>query len=146
MKKPHLISMLALGLATSSFAQANEFRVSTGTGWPFLVVPQIAIQQDNHRYFMNYKLGLDHGFSIGYELQHEQLLYGAFIGAVGARQVSRDCSIGQRCNDLNIRVFDNNTTFGIGFSFEYRFQASTRLGFKNGGWLWRGIFERFDTI
>ncbi|MDT0583152.1 hypothetical protein [Brumicola blandensis] len=143
-------AMSALGLFVLLIASQNcysqqqinndglEWRV--GAGWPFILVPTVGYQYKHITYYANYKLGLDDGFSLGAEKQFGKHSVGLFFGAVGARKVNSNCEGIFSC----IVIFDNQTTQGIGGSYEYKYSENTH------GWSLRleagyGKESRSDT-
>lgn len=115
-------AICASSLIFSTASLAVDF--STGVGYPFVGVPTVSISDDNVRYYANYKLGLDDGFSVGAEWLNGKHAFGAFAGAIGARDV-------EACNEnviLCISIFDNETTNGLGLSYEYHFSESPKSG------------------
>lgn len=103
----------------------EDIQISFGGGYPFLLVPQVAYQQNNISYYLNYKMGLDDGFSLGAQIHNNQHVYGAFIGAIGAKDASS-------VDDSFFRLFEDQTTQGIGVSYEIRFTPQ-----KNASWALR---------
>lgn len=127
-KSNTLLSFTALALFASPNLHASEVEFSIGGGFPFFVVPQVSLTQQDKRYYVNYKAGLDDGFSAGMEWLNDNHAYGVFVGAVGAREASNDCEIQSLCDALRIIIFDEKTTQGIGLSYEYRFSGQDQSG------------------
>jgi hypothetical protein len=100
--------------------------LSLGIGYPFVLVPNISINNNDIRYYANYKLGLDDGFSLGAEMINGKHKYGAFVGAVGSRQTDRGCT---DITSLCIILTDHKTTQGLGVSYEYHLSDTV-----NSGW------------
>lgn len=138
------VAFFALSLLASN-AFANDINWSTATGYPFFVVPTISTTSDDVRYYANYKLGLDDGVSVGAEWLQGQHAMGVFVGAVGARRVNDNCLI----NSICISLFDDETTNGVGLSYEYKFSNTAANGwalrFEGGyGKESRNDEKRFD--
>ena len=102
---------------------ANGLDFSLGGGWPFLFTPTVSTTHKDIEYYVNFKLGLDSGFSLGAEKQFGNHVYGVFIGAVGARNTNSRCHNTDDC-DFILFEFENETTQGLGLSYEYRFNTA----------------------
>lgn len=107
-------------------AMAKEFNFSLSGGLPFILTPTVSTTHNGIEYYANVKVGLDGGISLGAEKQYGNHAYGVFIGAVGARKTESRCFNNDEC-DFIILEFREETTQGIGLSYEYRFN-STRDG------------------
>lgn len=105
---------------------ANGVDFSLGGGLPFILTPTVSTTHNSIEYYANVKIGLDGGISLGAEKQYGNHAYGVFIGAVGARKTESRCFNNDEC-DFIILEFREETTQGIGLSYEYRF-SSTRDG------------------
>lgn len=117
------IALSSLLIIVSPTVKAVD--LSLGGGYPFLVVPTMSFTNNDIRYYANYKLGLDDGFSIGAEMLNGKHKYGAFVGAVGARKTDNSCL---DTTFLCITLFDHETTQGIGLSYEYHLSSSAKTG------------------
>ena len=118
-----LLPSICLFMIMLSSANANtkdgELQYSIGTGYPYVLIPQVAFKDGEMSFFLNYKVGLDDGFTAGINLHDEHHLYGVFIGAVGARKSERRCE--SDCPILDFRLSEQESTQGLGLSYEYRF-------------------------
>lgn len=135
------MSMLFLGsLSLPNKASAVDFTI--GGGLPFLVIPEISIASENNeqRWFANYKMGLDDGFSFGFEqgidIENKHAL-GIFIGALGVKDDNRPCLQRTDKNDplkelgcAIFSVFDEETTNGLGLSYSYNFSGLNHSGMR----------------
>ncbi len=126
LSRTQCISLLAL-IFISGAGHSKELNMSLGGGWPYALVPTVAIEHRGLEFFANYKIGLDDGFTLGVEKQFEHHTYGIFVGALGARKTRENCDLDSTCPPFRIALTDRKSTQGIGFSYEYRF-SSTRQG------------------
>lgn len=122
----YFLAILITSLTAAKCA-ASGVEYSVSGGWPFVVTPSISFIHEDIEYYANYKIGLDDGFSLGFEKPFNQHVFGAFIGAVGARNARYECGERFACNLTRIAITDKKTTQGIGLSYEYRF-ANSRNG------------------
>ena len=114
---------------------ANELAFSFGAGYPFIVVPEVSLSNaDNtQRWHINYKAGLDDGFSLGFEQavfssKHHAL--GAVVGAIGVREEDAPCANGQSSASCIVaNIFDEETINGAAFTYGYYFS-----GLNSSGW------------
>ncbi|MGB3725835.1 MAG: hypothetical protein WA981_08720 [Glaciecola sp.] len=123
------IGMCSAALLCSAYgsvaqAQSNDVSYSVATGWPFVLVPTISIENNNYEYYANYKVGVDDGFSIGAQRVSGNHVYGTFIGALGARSSNYACEADALCDSFVIRFTDRKTTQGVGVSYEYRINSN----------------------
>ena len=129
-----MMKKLIMGIIGLSFlpqiAMAEEIYFSLGVGWTFFLTPTVSTAHKDIEYYVNFKLGLDAGFSVGAEKQFGNHVYGVFIGAVGARNTDSRCHNNDDC-DFVLFEFDNESTQGLGLSYEYRFNSSRE------GWAFR---------
>jgi len=142
------VSMFFLGLVANN-AYSADFTL--GVGAPFFVVPEVSIasEDEKKRWFVNYKMGLDDGFSLGYEQgidSDSNHALGAFIGALGVQDKNSACpneksgdlaeNLGSAIGCTLLIVFDEETTNGLGLSYSYNFnglnQSGMRLRFELG--------------
>lgn len=132
MKKSLLAIVAACAVlpAFSSATHAIETKFSLGSGYPFFVVPTLILESDSLAYYVNYKAGLDDGFSIGVQSIQGKHIFGAFAGAVGTRDVKDYCKKIDVVPCISgLLVLDSyRTTQGVGLSYEYRFNT------KPNGW------------
>ncbi len=138
------LAFSALALLTSNSATANEFGFSVGAGYPYFAALEgsMATQDKSQRWFANYKMGLDDGFSAGFEQGYGNNLnhaFGGFVGAVGIYK-GDDCepktdasNIGEAFGSIFgcalKEAFDDETLNGAGLSYSYYFN-----GINNAGW------------
>lgn len=118
---------LGLSLMVSTHSQAEGVSLSIGGGYPFFVVPEVSYitKSNDERWYVNYKAGLDQGFSVGYEFStssDKRHALGFVLGTVGINQHSVPCEDTQ--SDINCIVanlFDEETIQGLGLSYSYYF-------------------------
>lgn len=138
------ILLLALSIASYSSA-ANEVSFSIGGGYPYLVIPEVSLSanDDTQRWYANYKLGLDDGFSAGFEQavsDNKKHAFGALVGAIGARGTDQECESSTNddiatdfANTLGCAIggiFDEETTNGVGLTYSYNFNGLNNSGFR----------------
>jgi len=149
MKLPKPFIGAALILAANN-AHATGIDFTLATGFPFVAVVEGSMPSDNNnrRWFANYKVGLDDGFSVGVEQvvgQGNTHAVGVVVGALGMHSNKRDCqqsseTSGDLTTDLVDGVlgqvfcaignaFSDETTNGLGLSYSYHFN-----GLNNAGW------------
>lgn len=121
-------------ILVSAPALANDFGFSIGGGYPFFVVPEVSVNNTDRdsRWYVNYKVGLDDGFSIGYEqavFENSKHAMGAFLGAIGIHEEDLPCS-GQteEIECILDKLFDEEVTNGVGFSYTYFFKTINSTG------------------
>ncbi len=131
-KMPLLCSLLLLFTAPTL---AKDLNFSMGGGYPFIAVPEVSITntEQSSRLHLNYKAGLDDGFSLGFEQaisKNNKHAVGVFIGAIGIHEENSPCSAQAQAVDCLIdRLFDEEVTNGLGLSYGYYFGA-----INNQGW------------
>ena len=130
-------------LSVSNQAKSADF--SLGGGLPYFVIPEVSFAANNgeKRWFANYKIGLDDGFSVGFEqgfgVDNKHAL-GIFVGALGVQDDERPCRY-EESNDLAenfgsalgcaiAEAFDEETTNGVGLSYSYNFQGLNHSGMR----------------
>ncbi|USE71187.1 MULTISPECIES: hypothetical protein [Pseudoalteromonas] len=126
----------ALLISTASVANSVDF--SAGTGYPFFGQIELSLPQadSNSRWYGNYLLGLDDGFSVGYEKavsENNKHALGVVLGALGARDAGPVCKEeGTVCDIFEplIDLFDSETTNGIGVSYSYYFTSINQPGWR----------------
>jgi len=143
--------ILILFSVSSSFSKASALDFTLGAGYPYVLIPEISIASSDksQRWFANYKVGLDDGFSLGVEQAlsaNKKHSFGVLIGAVGARNTHNTCSytddnngdiaeeigsaIDQALGCALAGIFDNRTTNGVGISYHYNFNGLNKDGWK----------------
>lgn len=140
--KSYFLSGIITLCAFSS--HANDVNFSIGGGYPYFVIPEVSLSanEGTQRWYANYKLGLNDGFSLGFEhalTANKKHALGLVIGAIGIRDDERECvktdddSIsGELGNIIGCAItdaFDYETTNGAGVSYSYLFR-----GLNEGGW------------
>jgi hypothetical protein len=120
--------------AVSLPSLANDIKFNVGVGYPFFSKLEIAksINENQDRIFANYKVGLDDGFSLGYEHaidleQHHA--FGVVVGAIGARDGDGNCNNTDIFCDIG-DLFDNDTTNGLAISYSYNINGLNKSGLK----------------
>ncbi|MBB1305353.1 hypothetical protein H5089_06815 [Pseudoalteromonas sp. SR45-1] len=137
------ILLLTLSIASCS-TFANDVSFSIGGGYPYLVIPEVSLSanDDTQRWYANYKLGLDDGFSAGFEQavsDNKKHAFGVLVGAIGARDTDQECE--SSTNDVATDfantlgcviggIFDEETTNGIGLTYNYNFNGLNSAGFR----------------
>ncbi|NKC21504.1 hypothetical protein [Pseudoalteromonas galatheae] len=125
-------------LVASTTTIANSVDFSVGTGYPFFGQVELSLPQtdSNSRWYGNYLIGLDDGFSIGYERavsDNNKHAVGLVLGALGARDAGPTCEDDDdiTCGIFEpiIDLFDEETTNGAGLSYSYHFS-----GINQSGW------------
>jgi hypothetical protein len=135
-------------------AQANEINFSIGGGYPFFVVPEVSLSSDDNqqRWYANYKMGLDDGFSIGFEQAIDNTnkhAIGILAGAIGAREDKTPCPNTDKENNTDTtpddvfveaigsaigcslgKIFDEETTNGLALSYSYNFNGLNNSGMR----------------
>tara|TARA_B110001452_G_C15072362_1_gene374290 strand:- start:49 stop:573 length:525 start_codon:yes stop_codon:yes gene_type:complete len=138
------LALTALGLLSINSAKANDFSFSVGSGYPYFATLEgsMATSDKSQRWFANYKMALDDGFSAGFEQGYGDSLnhaFGGFVGAVGIYH-GDDCKVRDDHNDIGEAIgnaigctlkiiFDDETLNGAGLSYSYYFK-----GINNPGW------------
>lgn len=135
--------LLLSSLSLSS--QANTVDFTIGGGLPFFVVPEFSFASDDEkkRYFVNYKMGLDDGFSFGFEQgmdSKNKHALGVFVGALGVRDADMPCSyvksddavenFGKALACSFAKIYDEETTNGVGLSYSYNFKGLNHSGMR----------------
>ncbi|REL32171.1 hypothetical protein [Thalassotalea euphylliae] len=139
-----LIALLATHISVTSHAEDIDF--SLGTGYPYLVIPEVSYSASGgqQRLYANYKLGLDDGFAIGFEHgldSANQHAIGLLVGAIGAQDDKRPCPNNDDENGIAeglasviacsiVEIFDHETTNGIGLSYSYNHHGLNNSGFR----------------
>jgi len=144
-----LSASLLFIIVISNKATAVDFTL--GGGIPFLVVPEVSLasEDEKQRWFINYKMGLDDGFSFGVEhglgLDNKHAV-GVLVGALGVKNNDDVCkdeksddiaeNLGNAISCGLLIIFSEETTNGLGLSYSYNFnglnQSGMRLRFELG--------------
>lgn len=138
-----VVSLLLLG---PTFASANDISFSIGGGYPYFVIPEVSVASADlsQRWYGNYKIGLDDGFSAGFEQaisDNNKHAIGLLVGALGNREVDTQCDESQNSDELTVafantigcalaEAFDEETTNGIGLSYSYIFSGLNQDGWR----------------
>jgi len=138
--KSYFLSSILTLCAFSS--HANDVNFSIGGGYPYFVIPEVSLSanEGTQRWYANYKLGLDDGFSLGFEhalTADKKHALGIVVGALGVQENSDECeddSIGSVIGCSFSDIFDDETTNGLGVSYSYLFSGLNESG-------WRVRFE-----
>ncbi|WKE66328.1 hypothetical protein PVT67_03495 [Gallaecimonas kandeliae] len=132
-------------LLASQAGKAAEFHFSIGGGFPYLAVPEVSLANgDSQRWYANYKLGVDDGFSLGFEQglgEDDHHALGLFAGAVGIRHndpdICKEPSSGDLGQDLGNALscayasgFSWETVNGVGLSYSYNRHGLNQRGFR----------------
>jgi len=147
--KKRLLLTTALTLCNLPFAQASDVNFSLAAGWPYVFNPEISFNspESNRRWFANYRMGFDDGFSIGMEqgVGDTPHALGIVAGAIGVDKKDDNCT---ELDDLDgdaadviggviggalvcgfNAIFDDQTVLGIAGTYSYHFS-----GHNNDGW------------
>lgn len=143
-----IIGLLALGLTvvfSPTDAQANDLSFTTGVGYPYFVTLEgsMAANNDQDRWYLNYNMGLDDGFALGFERGYGEgnnHAFGGFVGAVGMYN-GDDCVVdkdednigalfGQTLGCALAEAFDDETLNGAGLSYSYYFSSINQSGWR----------------
>ena len=138
LKKSNLLLYVLLLSTLPFIVKANEVDFSLGTGYPFLLIAEasIATGDRQQRWFGNYKIGLDDGFSLGFEQglgdQNRHAL-GLFVGALGVSDPDSCSSDDEEPGLINLgciieEIYDDETTNGLGVSYSYHFNGLNNRG------------------
>lgn len=142
MKKSLLAAALLMGCAMPALAGETHFSLSTGL--PYLVIPEMSYHPNQEqRWFVNYKWGLDYGVSAGFEQAvsaNKRHALGVLVGALGVLNGHKygtcdddaptddgiDGVIGDISNSVTCAIalslteaLDNRTVNGLGVSYSY---------------------------
>lgn len=122
-------------LIPSQLSLANELSFTLGSGYPFFVVPEVSLASaDNtQRWHINYKAGLEDGFTLGYEqavFANKHHALGAVVGAIGIHDQDTSCDTEQSFGSCIVSIiFDEETVNGAAFTYGYYFS-----GLNSSGW------------
>lgn len=141
-------------LSTLSFclpAQANDVGFSVGTGYPYVGSLELSLpaNEGKQRWFANYKMGLDDGFSLGFEQGYGNELnhaLGGLVGAVGIYKGDDNCtatntnngdlvesiteSFAQSLGCALSAAFNDETLNGVGLSYSYYVNGINKSGWR----------------
>jgi len=131
-----LVTLYILTIPLTSKAERVDF--SLGGGYPFLLVPEASFRlgEGEKRLFINYKAGLDYGFSVGFEQAFgngDENAVGVLVGAIGVRDDKRLCETDDFGSILGCALaepFDDETTIGIGTSYSHNFSGINKEGWR----------------
>lgn len=128
---------LILGLLSFS-APANNSDFTFGSGYPYLFVAEVSVasNENQQRWFANYKLGFDDGFSLGVEHglgEEKKHAIGLFVGALGVSdadscEVNNDPFGAVTLGCAFVEIFDDETTNGVGLSYTFNFNGLNNPG------------------
>lgn len=134
------ILLLLLIIFYQTQANAKEFDVSLGVGAPYFLVAEVSTAVNNdYKLYLNYKYGLDDGYSLGLDkaVFNDNHLLGLFIGAVGTK--STGCVYNDSEDLLNdvskylvscqLAVIKQKTLNGLGVSYSYAYGGINNSGF-----------------
>lgn len=130
--------LILLSLCFAPTVFANDVNFSLGAGYPYFVVPEVSWSNtDNQRWYAKYNLGLDDGFSVGFEYAldpNQQHSIGLLAGAVGVRDID-DCDKDDGLSGLACAlgsIFDEHSIQGAALSYSY-----SANGLNQPGWRFR---------
>lgn len=134
------ITLLLLLTLFQNQVSAKDFDLSLGFGAPYFLVTEIStVISDDYRAYINYKMGLDNGVSIGLEkaVINNSHLIGLFAGAVGTK--APDCNQNDTYTDFDdvigdvvkcaFGVITQKTLNGVGVSYSYANNGINNSGF-----------------
>lgn len=139
--------LLLLALPLMSFSTlAADVNFSIGAGMPYFLIPEVSMPTDDktQRLYANYKIGLDDGFSVGFEKavsDNRKHSFGALLGALGVRDTNVPCeSTSNQSSSIFIdvdalgcaldQIFDDKTVNGLGITYGYSFNGLNSRGFR----------------
>ena len=146
-----LILALFSCLSYTTQATQDDWNFTLGSGYPYFATVGTNYElDDSSNIFVNYKIGLDDGFSVGYEkaLKDPRQSVGGYIGAVGIKDDkcdSIDTTAIDESNDLAVIIseplsqtlgcalsiaFGNETTQGVAVFYGYSFNGLNQPGWK----------------
>ena len=150
--KKKLLAYSAFIIATMPFmSHSADVSYSIGAGIPFFLVPEISLASSDgsQRWYANYKLSLDDGFSIGFEQSvsdNNKHAIGLLIGALGIQDDDRPCHADKKsdndladgvidviaCSVVDVlnEVLDEETVNGLGVSYSYNFSGLNQAGMR----------------
>ncbi|KFZ38920.1 hypothetical protein HR45_00505 [Shewanella mangrovi] len=155
MKKQFLIAALLMSCTVPALAGETHFSISGGL--PYLVIPEVSYHPNQEqRWFLNYKAGLDDGVSAGFEQAvsaNRRHALGVVLGALGVKNGHRhacednspvrpDDANGNESGDefdnagceiayaLIVAAFDNHTVNGLGVSYSYSGNGLSEAGLR----------------
>lgn len=130
---------LAIGLSCLPTLSFADMHFSVGTGYPFFVVPELSYgtADDQNRWYLNGKIGLAGGASLGFEHaldgeKHHAI--GLVGGALGIRNGHTVCKEGQNAGEAFVCIlttaFDWEVVNGVGLTYSYNFKGLNNRGFR----------------
>ncbi|MCH1923627.1 hypothetical protein L9G74_04675 [Shewanella sp. C32] len=151
MKKVLLATALLCFSSAPVLAEGTHYTVTGGI--PYFVIPEISYSPNaEQRWFANYKLGLDDGFSAGFEQavsDNNRHALGIFGGALGVRrshvvrcnnesQNGEQENIGDAFDELGCTlavevletIYNNRTVNGVGLSYSYNRHGLSERGLR----------------
>jgi hypothetical protein len=155
MKVEQIFLSLFLLSSAAQASNSENVHLSLGSGYPFFTVVEASLpaMNDDQRWFANYKLGLDDGFSVGFEqtLAGNMQTVGFSLGAIGARDAV-GCDENKGAGAIIcpiVEIFDSETTNGAAFNYSYYFSgvnsSGTKIRFELGyGQSNQANVKRFD--
>ncbi len=135
MKRLNIICMTSLLSALiSPVSNAEGIDFSLGGGYPFYLTPEISYgtNENNYRWYANYKKGDLDGVSIGVERGYgagNKHALGMLIGTIGLKDSNSYKIIS--ANDGIVQVNNvNDKTQGVGLSYSYNFNGLNNTGLR----------------
>jgi len=149
MKSTILSALMLCGASLLIPSQANatdnDVSFTLGTGFPYLGNLEVSMPafEGNQRWFANYKVGVDDGFSLGFEHaldddKHHAI--GVMYGALGVINDDSDCPDSEKDNGESFfgvvigcalaAAFDWETVNGVGLSYSYNVNGLNNIGWR----------------
>ncbi|MFT6529309.1 MAG: hypothetical protein ACJAZB_000952 [Psychrosphaera sp.] len=139
-KKYMRITLLLLLTLFQNQVSAKDFDLSLGFGTPYFLLTEVStVISDDYRAYVNFKMGLDNGVSIGLEkaVINDSHLIGLFAGSVGTQ--APDCYENETYTDFDGALSDvvkcafgviaQKTLNGVGVSYSYANNGINNSGF-----------------
>ncbi|MFT4929102.1 MAG: hypothetical protein ACI8WB_005232 [Phenylobacterium sp.] len=133
-----MVPMSSLAESQDSAEIANDIDFSIGGGYPYIGVVEVSVAADEgqRRFYANYKLGWDDGFSAGFEQAIDDgnhHAFGVMVGALGIKDSDEGCE-----NDVHddgifcifAELLDDRTTNGVGLSYSYNHRGLNNRGVR----------------
>lgn len=145
----------ALIAATTAPCKAADFQFSVGAGYPFFIVPEVAVltRDNQQKWTLNYKAGLDDGFSLAYEHsvaannKHAIGLVGGTIGVIDDEPTCNELDTAVAC--IVASIFDEESVDGVAASYSYYFNnmsSSSTFMKVEAGWGKSRDTEQSETV